>query len=34
MRIARMTDRHADAVLAIYQVGIDEGHATSETRAP
>jgi phosphinothricin acetyltransferase len=29
-----MTDAHADAVLAIYQAGIDEGDATFETRAP
>ena len=29
-----MTDAHAAAVLAIYQAGIDEGHATFETRAP
>jgi|ERR1700733_4368900 len=34
MRIASMTDRHADAVLAIYQAGIDEGNATFETRVP
>jgi L-amino acid N-acyltransferase YncA len=33
-RIEPMTDRHADAVLAIYQAGIDEGSATFETRAP
>jgi L-amino acid N-acyltransferase YncA len=29
-----MTTAHADAVLAIYQAGIDEGNATFETRAP
>jgi len=29
-----MTPAHADAVLAIYQAGIDEGNATFETRAP
>lgn len=29
-----MTDRHAAAVLEIYQAGIDEGQATFETRAP
>jgi phosphinothricin acetyltransferase len=29
-----MTDRHAAAVLAIYQAGIDEGDATFETSAP
>jgi phosphinothricin acetyltransferase len=29
-----MTVAHADAVLAIYQAGIDEGNATFETRAP
>lgn len=29
-----MTGEHAAAVLAIYQVGIDEGNATFETRAP
>jgi L-amino acid N-acyltransferase YncA len=29
-----MTAAHADAVLAIYQAGIDEGDATFETRAP
>lgn len=29
-----MTDRHAAAVLAIYQDGIDSGQATFETRAP
>ena len=34
MRIEPMTERHAAAVLAIYQAGIDEGDATFETRAP
>ena len=29
-----MADAHADAVLAIYQAGIDEGNATFETSAP
>lgn len=29
-----MTERHAAAVLAIYQAGIDEGDATFETQAP
>ena len=29
-----MTGDHADAVLAIYQSGIDEGNATFETQAP
>jgi L-amino acid N-acyltransferase YncA len=29
-----MTVAHADAVLAIYQAGIDEGNATFETTAP
>jgi len=33
-RIEPMTGGHADAVLAIYQAGIDEGNATFETRAP
>jgi L-amino acid N-acyltransferase YncA len=33
-RIEPMADRHAAAVLAIYQAGIDEGNATFETRAP
>jgi phosphinothricin acetyltransferase len=32
--IARMTDAHADAVLAIYRAGIDEGDATFETEPP
>lgn len=34
MHIETMTDAHADAVLAIYQAGIDEGNATFETRVP
>lgn len=34
MHIRAMTDHHADAVLAIYQDGIDAGSATFETRAP
>jgi L-amino acid N-acyltransferase YncA len=34
MLIERMTAAHADAVLAIYQAGIDEGDATFETTAP
>src|SRR5438445_11753549 len=34
MRIAPMTEAHADAVLAIYQQGIDTGDATFETAAP
>jgi L-amino acid N-acyltransferase YncA len=34
MRIEPMTARHAAAVLAIYQAGIDEGNATFETSAP
>jgi L-amino acid N-acyltransferase YncA len=34
MRIEPMTEMHADAVLAIYQAGIDEGNATFETLAP
>jgi phosphinothricin acetyltransferase len=32
--IEPMTATHADAVLAIYQAGIDEGNATFETSAP
>jgi L-amino acid N-acyltransferase YncA len=32
--IEPMTDGHADAVLGIYQSGIDEGNATFETRIP
>jgi phosphinothricin acetyltransferase len=34
MRIEAMTAAHADAVLAIYQAGIDEGNASFETTAP
>jgi L-amino acid N-acyltransferase YncA len=34
VRIEPMTAAHADAVLAIYQAGIEEGNATFETRAP
>ena len=34
IRIEPMTDAHADAVLAIYRAGIDEGNATFETSAP
>ncbi len=34
VRIAGMTAAHAEAVLAIYQAGIDDGDATFETRAP
>jgi L-amino acid N-acyltransferase YncA len=33
-RIEPMTGDHADAVLAIYRAGIEEGNATFETRAP
>ncbi|MGA4540742.1 GNAT family N-acetyltransferase [Uniformispora flossi] len=29
-----MTADHADQVLAVYQAGIDTGHATFETRTP
>lgn len=29
-----MTEQHAEAVLRIYQLGIDTGEATFETRAP
>jgi L-amino acid N-acyltransferase YncA len=32
--IEPMTDGHADAVLGIYQSGIDEGNATFETQVP
>jgi L-amino acid N-acyltransferase YncA len=32
--IRPMTDRDAEAVLAIYQAGIETGHATFETAAP
>jgi L-amino acid N-acyltransferase YncA len=34
MRIRPMTPDDADAVLAIYETGIDEGDATFETLAP
>ena len=34
MRIVPMAAEHSDAVLAIYQAGIDEGNATFETAAP
>jgi L-amino acid N-acyltransferase YncA len=34
VRVVPMTADHADAVLAIYQAGIDEGQATFETAAP
>jgi phosphinothricin acetyltransferase len=34
MRMEPMTGAHADAVLAIYQAGIEEGNATFETFAP
>ena len=34
MHIEPMTAEHAAPVLAIYQAGMDEGHATFETRAP
>jgi len=34
MSIEPMTSAHADAVLAIYQAGIEEGNATFETSAP
>jgi L-amino acid N-acyltransferase YncA len=32
--IEPMSDNHADAVLGIYQSGIDEGNATFETQLP
>jgi phosphinothricin acetyltransferase len=32
--IEPMTDRHAEAVLAIYRAGMDEGEATFETTVP
>ncbi|AIR99817.1 GNAT family N-acetyltransferase [Streptomyces glaucescens] len=32
--LAPMTGAHADAVLAIYRAGIDEGNATFETAPP
>jgi phosphinothricin acetyltransferase len=34
VRITAMRPEHADQVLAVYQAGIDTGHATFETRAP
>jgi L-amino acid N-acyltransferase YncA len=34
LRIDAMTPAHADAVLAIYQAGIDEGDSTFESHAP
>ncbi|MFJ2862557.1 GNAT family N-acetyltransferase [Kitasatospora sp. NPDC087314] len=34
VRIGTMMPEHADQVLAIYQLGIDEGTATFETTAP
>jgi L-amino acid N-acyltransferase YncA len=34
VRIVPMTAAHATEVLAIYQAGIDDGHATFETSAP
>jgi L-amino acid N-acyltransferase YncA len=34
VRVLPMRSEHADEVLAIYQLGIDEGHATFETTAP
>src|SRR5438132_6258933 len=34
VQITPMTAAHSSAVLAIYQVGIDEGNATFETQAP
>ena len=34
MHVEPMTDAHADAVLEIYQAGIDAGDATFETVAP
>ena len=34
MQIEPMTAAHADAVIAIYQAGMDEGNATFETSAP
>lgn len=33
-RIVTMTPEHAEEILAIYQLGIDEGNATFETTAP
>src|SRR5260370_28872213 len=34
VRIVAMRPEHADRVLKIYQLGIDEGQATFETAAP
>ncbi|GLW06818.1 N-acetyltransferase [Microtetraspora sp. NBRC 13810] len=34
VRITAMTPEHASEVLAIYQLGIEEGQATFETAAP
>jgi phosphinothricin acetyltransferase len=34
VRIAEMGPEHAEQVLTIYQLGIDEGNATFETTAP
>src|SRR5690348_10159697 len=34
VRIEPMTGAHADAVLEIYQAGIEEGNATFETSVP
>src|SRR5512147_3205869 len=34
VRVSPMRPEHADQVLAIYQLGIDEGDATFETAAP
>jgi phosphinothricin acetyltransferase len=34
MRIEPMLANHADEVLAIYQAGLDTGHASFETTAP
>ena len=34
VRIVAMGPEHADEVLTIYQLGIDEGNATFETTAP
>jgi len=34
IRIAAMAAEHADEVLTIYRLGIDEGNATFETAAP
>lgn len=34
IRIAEMVPEHANEVLTIYQLGIDEGNATFETTAP